>query len=155
MTSLLLPDYIVAAREKEEAPKGALSEAYVASEDRVFDPSKLPDGALERLPQPTGWRILILPYQGKKRSDGGVFIPDQVRERESLATVCGYVLKMGPDCYNDPAKYTAGAWCKPGDWVIFGRYAGSRFKIEGGEVRLLNDDEILAKISDPDDIIHI
>ena len=39
-------------------------------------------------------------------------------------------------------------------WVIFGRYAGSRFKIEGGEVRLLNDDEILATISNPEDILH-
>ena len=46
-------------------------------------------------------------------------------------------------------------WCFEGDWVIFGRYAGSRFKIEGGEVRLLNDDEILAKINNPEDIIHI
>ena len=45
-------------------------------------------------------------------------------------------------------------WCKEGDWVIFGRYAGSRFKIEGGEVRLLNDDEIIARITDPDDILH-
>jgi co-chaperonin GroES (HSP10) len=41
-----------------------------------------------------------------------------------------------------------------GDWVIFARYAGSRFKIEGGEVRLLNDDEIIATINDPEDIVH-
>ena len=45
--------------------------------------------------------------------------------------------------------------CKQGDWVIFGRYAGSRFKIEGGEVRLLNDDEVLARIASPEDILHI
>ena len=36
----------------------------------------------------------------------------------------------------------------------FGRYAGSRFKIDGGEVRLLNDDEILATINNPEDILH-
>ena len=53
------------------------------------------------------------------------------------------------------SKVSHGAWCKQGDWVIFGRYAGSRFKIEGGEVRLLNDDEILATIADPADIIHV
>ena len=47
-----------------------------------------------------------------------------------------------------------GAWCKEQDWVIFGRYAGSRFKIEGGEVRILNDDEILATVKDPEDIVH-
>ena len=38
---------------------------------------------------------------------------------------------------------------------MFARYAGSRFKIEGGEVRILNDDEILATILDPEDVINI
>jgi co-chaperonin GroES (HSP10) len=37
---------------------------------------------------------------------------------------------------------------------MFARYAGSRFNIDGGEVRILNDDEILAKIQNPDDILH-
>ena len=41
------------------------------------------------------------------------------------------------------------------DWVIFGRYAGSRLKIEGGEIRLINDDEILSTISNPEDILHL
>ena len=34
------------------------------------------------------------------------------------------------------------------------RYAGSRFAIDGGEVRILNDDEILAPFNDPEDILH-
>ena len=37
---------------------------------------------------------------------------------------------------------------------MFARYSGSRFKIDGGEVRILNDDEILAKIKEPEDILH-
>jgi co-chaperonin GroES (HSP10) len=37
---------------------------------------------------------------------------------------------------------------------MFARYAGSRFKIDGGEVRILNDDEILACINEPEDILH-
>ena len=45
--------------------------------------------------------------------------------------------------------------CKKGDWVIFARYAGSRLKIDGGDLRLLNDDEILAIIQDPTDILHM
>ena len=59
--------------------------------------------------------------------------------------------------YQDNNKFgnDAEPWCKQGDWVIFGRYAGSRFKIEGGEVRLLNDDEVLARIASPEDILHI
>jgi co-chaperonin GroES (HSP10) len=100
--------------------------------------------SLEKMPEPTGWRILILPYKGKAKTDGGVLLPDQAVEREALATVCGYVLK----------RKNSTPWCKEKDWVIFGRYAGSRFRIEGGEVRLLNDDEILATINNPEDILH-
>jgi co-chaperonin GroES (HSP10) len=67
--------------------------------------------------------------------------------------VVGYVLKQGPLAYKDELKFPNGAWCQEKDWVIFARYAGSRFRIDGGEVRILNDDEILATISDPEDII--
>ena len=111
------------------------------------------------MPSPTGWRILILPYKGKKQTKGGLHLPDEHVDREALATVCGLVLKVGPLAYKDASKfdYTIGhsrAWCKQGDWVIFGRYAGARFRIDGGEVRLLNDDEILATIDNPEDIIN-
>ena len=54
----------------------------------------------------------------------------------------------------DKEKFQDKPWCKTGDWVIFARYAGSRFRIEGGEVRILNDDEVLASILDPEDILH-
>ena len=50
-------------------------------------------------------------------------------------------------------SFPSGSWCKQGDWVVFGRYAGSRLKIEGGEVRILNDDEILGTIENPEDIL--
>lgn len=157
--TLLVPDYLAdkltKKQKKEKAPASNLEEAYVPKEDLYLDPAKLPEAVIDRLPQPTGWRILILPYQGKKLTAGGIVMPDSVRERESLATVCGYVLRVGTEAYRDYAKFSSGPWCKQGDWVIFGRYAGSRFKIEGGEVRLLNDDEILARISNPDDIVHI
>jgi len=38
---------------------------------------------------------------------------------------------------------------------VFGRYAGSRIRIDGGEVRLLNDDEILGTVDNPEDILTI
>jgi co-chaperonin GroES (HSP10) len=64
------------------------------------------------------------------------------------------VLKVGPLAYRDYDKFLGHAWCQEGDWVIFSRYAGSRFKIQGGECRILNDDEILATIDNPEDILH-
>ena len=54
----------------------------------------------------------------------------------------------------DKEKFPTGPWCKKGDWVIFARYAGSRLPIEGGEVRLLNDDEVLGTIEDPEAVLH-
>ena len=154
---LLVPDYYKDSDSKKppEEEKDSLESAYVEQENLYLDPDKLSSKSIDRLPQPTGWRILLLPYQGKKMSDGGILMPDSVMQTEALATVCGYVLRVGPDAYKDEEKYPNGPWCAEKQWVIFGRYAGSRFKIEGGEVRLLNDDEILARINDPSDILHI
>jgi chaperonin GroES len=108
----------------------------------------------DSLPQPTGWRIVVLPFQPKRTTKGGIHIGETAAERQHLATVCGLVLAMGPDCYADREKYPRGPWCKKGDWVMFARYAGSRFKIEGGEIRILNEDEVLATIQDPEQILH-
>ena len=107
-----------------------------------------------KLPQPTGWRILILPFKMGEKTKGGILMGQDTLEKQQVASQCGNILAMGPDCYRDKDRYKQGSWCKVGDWVMFARYAGSRIKIEGGEVRLLNDDEILATIKNPEDILH-
>ena len=83
-----------------------------------------------------------------------MLITESVLERQQVASQTGLVLAMGPQCYTDRERYPNGPWCKKGDWVVFARYAGSRIQIEGGEVRLLNEDEILATVKDPKDILH-
>jgi co-chaperonin GroES (HSP10) len=175
MSGLILPTHVVEAMEKQkkksekvekkqevkqetaEEVSSAIdvTDTYVKEEDRVLDPSRLPTSLLERMPQPTGWRILILPYRGSKQSKGGVLLADETIERNSLATVVGYVLAMGPETYADKDKFPSGPWCKKGDWVMIGRYAGTRFRIEGGEVRIINDDEVIATILDPADVLHV
>ena len=106
-----------------------------------------------KLPKPTGWRILVLPFKMKDKTKGGLYLGQETLERQQVASQCGLVLKMGSQCY-DKERYPEGPWCKKGDWVIYARYAGSRMQIDGGEVRLLNDDEILATIENPEDIFH-
>ena len=108
----------------------------------------------DKLPKPTGWRMLVLPFKMKEKTKGGILITDDVVERAQVASTCGLVLALGPDCYKDKERYPDGPWCKKGSWVIFARYAGSRIKIDGGEVRLLNDDEVLATVENPEDILH-
>jgi chaperonin GroES len=144
----------------KEVPKHkeALLDAYKSREktQTFLDAKSVSENIslLERLPSPTGWRILVLPYAGPKKTKGGVILTDTANETIQMTTVCAYVLKVGELAYKDKEKFPEGPWCKEGEWVIFGRYAGSRFKIEGGEVRILNDDEIIARINNPEDILH-
>ena len=135
--------------------KSSTGRHWVEPGNRVLDPSLLTKSLLERLPQPTGWRILVMPYQGKAKTSGGIYVPDEVRERESVATVVAYVLKIGPLAYGDKEKYGDKPWCQEKQWVCIGRYSGSRFKIDGGEVRIINDDEVIATILDPDDVKNV
>ena len=108
----------------------------------------------DKLPQPTGWRLIVLPFKMDERTKGGIIMNESTLEKQQVASQCGNVLAMGPQCYKDKERYPEGPWCKVGDWVIFARYAGSRIQIEGGEIRLLNEDEILATIKNPEDILH-
>ena len=147
--------------EKTEIPKhkNALAEKYeeqakevAVSEAESYERLKTKES--NKLPRPTGWRILILPFKMPEKTKGGIFLAQDAIERQQVGSNCGLVLEMGPHCYDDKKRYPEGPWCKKGDWVIFAKYAGSRIQIDGGEVRLLNDDEVLAKIDNPEDILH-
>ena len=154
--TLYVPDHVVGSKKSTE--KSAFTSAYIDKDEKVLDPSLVSKNLKDRLPQPTGWRLLVMPYMGKATTNGGIHIPDAVRDREALATVVAYVLKVGPLAYRDKAKFGEEenrSWCKEGAWVCIGRYAGARFRIEGGEVRIINDDEVIATILEPDDIKHI
>ncbi len=137
----------------------ALEDKYNAEEDAKkiaqHEAKKEPSQTdLEKLPNPTGWRILVMPFRVKEKTEGGIIIAQESLDRARAAVQVGYVLKMGPLCYEDKDKYPTGAWCNERDWVIFARYAGSRMDIDGGEIRMLNDDEVLGTIEDPTDLIH-
>ena len=137
----------------------ALEDKYNAEEDAkkisIHEASKEPEKTnLDKLPDPTGWRILVMPFRVKEKSEGGIIIAQETLDRARAAVQVGYVLKMGPLAYKDKTKFETGPWCQEKDWVIFARYSGSRFKIDGGEVKILNDDEILATILNPEDILH-
>ena len=159
--TLYLPEHVAQKMNKErqesKTDSSALDSAYVDANERVLDPSLLDKPLLDRLPQPTGWRVLVMPYEGQAKTSSGLYIPDEVRERERVATVVAYVMKLGPLAYKDPDKFGPAAepWCKEGQWICIGRYSGSRFKIDGGEVRIINDDEVIATILEPDDIKHV
>ena len=142
----------LSAAPSQSVKAATLEDAY--QEEPYLRPENIGETLLEKLPSPTGWRILILPYRGVGKTTGGIALPKESVEQQHISTQVGYVLKVGDLAYKDPEKFPIGPWCKEKDWVIFGRYAGSRFSIDGGEVRILNDDEILARISDPENVKH-
>ena len=137
MNTLILPKHVAERRIKQVEKE--------KKENNIPEASKLP--------KPTGWRILVLPHRGQGKTKGGVLLSDQTVEETQVATNVGLVLAIGPDAYNDKERFPNGPWCKKDDWVIFARYAGSRLNIEGGELRILNDDEILGITDDPESIL--
>ena len=143
---------------EKEVPKTrpALQEKYAeekAQEPDPLHPDNIGTDTVDELPEPSGYRILVLPFTPKNKTKGGILFSQETLDKARIATTCGYVLKMGDLAYTDTEKFGK-PWCKKGDWVIFARYAGSRLPIDGGEVRLLNDDEVLGTIKDPEAILH-
>jgi co-chaperonin GroES (HSP10) len=146
---------------EKEAPKIklALEEKYKEEEKNLppepepLSPDNIGD-TVDELPEPSGYRILVLPFTPKSKTKGGILFSQETLDKARISTTCGYVLKMGDLAYKDTEKFGK-PWCKKGDWVIFARYAGSRLPIEGGEVRLLNDDEVLGTIQDPESVLHL
>ena len=139
-----------------EVPKTVLGleEKYKEEDKKTVRAENITDSLIDSLPQPSGWRILVLPFTPKDKTKGGIIFSQESLDKLRISTNCGYVLKLGPLAYNDKERYPTGPWCKEKDWVIFARYAGSRLPIEGGEVRLLNDDEVLGTIKNPEDVLH-
>ena len=137
----------------KEVPKhrNALEDKYQVEEKEPLNPENIQKS---QLPVPSGWRLLVLPFSPREKTKGGILIAQESLDKLRIATNCGYVLEMGPLAYHDREKFPTGPLCKKGDWVIFARYAGSRLPIEGGEVRILNDDEVLGTIKDPESVLH-
>ena len=113
------------------------------------DNTKVGDDLHAKLPEPTGYRLLIALPEIDEKTQGGVIMPDGLVKDESTASIIGFVLKSGPDAYSDKERFPNGAWCKEGDFVIFRSYSGTRFKVSGKEFRLINDDTVEGVVDDP------
>jgi co-chaperonin GroES (HSP10) len=113
------------------------------------DNTKVTDDLQAKLPEPTGYRLLIALPEIDEKTEGGVIMPDGLRKDESTASIIGFVIKTGPDAYSDKERFPNGAWCTEGDFVIFRSYSGTRFKVHGKEFRLINDDTVEGVVDDP------
>ena len=102
-----------------------------------------------QLPEPKGYKLLIALPEPDEVTEGGIIKAKQTMELEEIGSICGFVLKMGPDAYEDEKKFPHGPYCNEGDWILMRSYSGTRFKIHGKEFRLINDDSVEAVVEDP------
>ena len=108
-----------------------------------------------QLPDPVGWKILCAVPQAEDTFEGSsILMSDAMRKQEEIATTVLFVVKVGPDCYQDKTKYPQGPWCKEGDFVLVRTYSGPRFKIHGREFRVIYEDQVEATVQDPRGILR-
>lgn len=128
----------------------------MSTADIQYDPAE-PEEALrnaKQLPDPVGFRLLIAVTEVKDTTEGGIYIPEERRQAETVASVVGFVLKAGPDAYADKDRYPNGPWCKEGDFIVMKAYSGTRYLIHGQEFRIINDDSVEGIVEDPRGIVR-
>lgn len=129
-------------------PKLILPEHYSTEEAHTAN-EEANARAAKQLPDPSGYRILCSIPQIEKAYDSGLLKADITMHNEELLTTVLFVIKMGPDCYGDKTRFPSGPWCKEGDFILVRPHAGTRVKIHGVELRVINDDAVEATIEDP------
>ena len=108
-----------------------------------------------QLPDPKGWKILVAMPSADEKTKGGILKAASTIKDEELSNICGYVLKMGSECYKDEKRFPNGPWCKEGDFIIMRAYSGTRISIHGKEFRIINDDTPEAVVDDPRGISRV
>jgi len=129
-----------------------VSEILIGSTDDPNEATVLPETAEEKarqLPDPSGYHILCAIPEIDETFDSGLIKADITKQHEELLTTVLWVVKMGPDCYQDKERFPSGPWCKVGDFILVRPHTGSRLKIHGREFRLINDDSVEGTVQDP------
>ena len=116
------------------------------------DATPLPETAekkAKQMPEPSGFHILCMVPEVEDKFDSGIIKADTTVFAEERLTTVLFVMKLGPDCYKDPARFPSGPWCKEGDFILVRPNTGSRLKIHGREFRIINDDTVEGLVEDP------
>jgi len=90
--------------------------------------------------KPLGDRVVVKPLEEEERTKGGIVLPDTAKEKPQH----GEVVAVGPGEWDDEGKRRITPDVKPGDRVLFAKYAGTEVKTDEGEVLILRANDILA-----------
>ncbi len=86
-------------------------------------------------------RVVIQQIEAEEKTAGGIVLPDTAKEKPQR----GKVLAAGPGKMLDSGE-RAPIGVKEGDEVLFGKYSGTDIKVDGEEIKILRETDILAKI---------
>jgi co-chaperonin GroES (HSP10) len=103
----------------------------------------------KQLPEPATYHLLCILPESDEQYESGILKADKTRNFEELLSPVLFVLKVGPDAFKDEKRFPSGPSCKEGDFIIVRPNTGTRMKIHGRELRLINDDSVEATIADP------
>jgi len=92
--------------------------------------------------EPLGDRVVIKPTPKEEVSKGGIVLPDTAKEKPQE----GKIIAVGPGRLTEDGKRIA-MEVKKGDKVIYSKYAGTEFKLDGEELIIMREGDILAKMS--------
>ncbi len=125
-----------------ESLDGAITnDQWVSSED-VPDPTPLP-----RVP---GVGILVRPVPIRRKSAGGILLPDTFRETHEYLNTVGRVLALGELSFKDEEIYKNGAWVKPGDYIVYAKFAGQKFWWKGVKLLIVKPSTIEMVVEAPE-----
>ena len=92
--------------------------------------------------KPLDDRVVIEPLEAEEKTSGGILLPDTAKQKPQQ----GKVVAVGPGKLTDKGTRTALA-VKVGDTVLFGKYSGSDVEVNGQELKILRESDILAKLA--------
>jgi chaperonin GroES len=91
--------------------------------------------------KPLDDRVVVEPMSAEERTAGGIVLPDAAQEKSQR----GKVVAVGPGRILDGGKRNA-VGVQVGDEVLFGKYGGTDVEVEGKDLKILRESDILAKI---------
>jgi len=93
--------------------------------------------------QPLGDRVVVKPTPREEMTKSGIVLPDTAKEKPQE----GEILAVGPGAFDNDGKRVA-MDVKVGQKVLYGKYAGTEFKIEDEELLIVSQKDILAVVTD-------
>lgn len=127
----------------------------------------IPEYVWQRIPEPTGWRILVMEQRAPEQTEGGIILEDSSKEYHESLNYIGRVIATGPTAYrnkkfmivNDENKMVMPEpWCALGDWITYRKYTGQPVKIQNSRqdvwtFRMVEDEWVDSVVPTPNGLL--